>query len=95
MVIDMNDAVRNQGGPSQRAPSRRRQVVDEILIAFHFACDQDDLEVADQLLAILDFMRQHPLPAGHPERRADTQPLVSAHERLWHLRHPETSEAWD
>jgi hypothetical protein len=30
-----------------------------------------------------------------PERRADTQPLLAAHERLWHLRHPETREAWD
>jgi hypothetical protein len=95
VVIDMGDAVPNQALPPQRVPSRRRRVVDQILIAFHFACDEDDLEVADQLLAILDFMLYRPPSAGRPERRADTQPLLAAHERLWHLRHPETREAWD
>ena len=94
-MIDMGDAVPNQALPPQRVPSRRRRVVDQILIAFHFACDEDDLEVADQLLAILDFMLYRPPSAGRPERRADTQPLLAAHERLWHLRHPETREAWD
>jgi len=75
----MDGAVPNEGGPPQRVPSRRRRVADEILIAFHFACDQGDLEVADQLLAILEFMLQRPPPAGRPERRVDTGPLVAAH----------------
>ena len=48
VVIDMGDAVPNQALPPQRVPSRRRRVVDQILIAFHFACDEDNLEVADQ-----------------------------------------------
>jgi hypothetical protein len=58
---------------------------DKILVAFHHACDQSDIE--SELLHVLDFMTmRHPnLPTGR-ERRVQ-EGLVAAHERLWLLRH--------
>ncbi|CAH2599876.1 conserved protein of unknown function [Rhodovastum atsumiense] len=75
----------NTGG----APRYSRRLSDKILIAFHHACDQADLEVAEQLLHILENMltRRPFTPEGN--RRRSIESLVAAHERLWHLRHPE------
>ena len=50
---------------------RPRRVSDQLSIAFHLACDQNDLEVADRLLAILEFMLRRPPPAGQLERLVD------------------------
>ena len=91
-MSEMHDAVLEQVTRPQRRPNRRRRLSDMVLIAFHFACDQGDLETADQLLAVLEFMLRRPPPAGHPERRVNANPLVAAHERLWLLRHPEARE---
>ena len=67
----------------------KRRLSDDILVAFHQACDQDDIEVARRLLKVLEFMtRRRPAGPGGSERRAD-ESLVAAHERLWLLRHPE------
>jgi hypothetical protein len=76
--------------PTTRRYSRR--LSDKILIAFHHACDQGDFEVAEQLLRVLEMMlTRRPLtPDG--TRRRNMESLVAAHERLWHLRHPETRE---
>jgi hypothetical protein len=65
----------------------KRRLSDTILIAFHQACDQADIEVAWELLNLLEFMMtRHPnLPTG-AERRA-RESLVAAHERLWQIRH--------
>jgi hypothetical protein len=81
-------------GPHQEAtPRRHRRLSDHIMIAFHFACDQGELEVAQQLIAILEHMLHRAPPAGHPERRLNAQALVvAAHERLWSLRHPEARD---
>jgi hypothetical protein len=70
------------------APRYSRRLSDKILIAFHHACDQADFEVAEQLLHILEMMlTRRPLtPDG--TRRRNMESLVAAHERLWHLRHP-------
>ena len=70
------------------APRYSRRLSDKILIAFHQACDQGDLEVAEQLLHVLEMMvSRRPLnPDG--SRRKNMESLVAAHERLWHLRHP-------
>ncbi|MGH7041926.1 MAG: hypothetical protein ACREFY_07325 [Acetobacteraceae bacterium] len=70
------------------APRYSRRLSDKILIAFHQACDQGDLEVAEQLLHVLEMMlARRPLtPDG--SRRRNMESLVAAHERLWHLRHP-------
>ena len=70
------------------APKYSRRLSDKILIAFHHACDQNDLEVADQLLQIVEMLlMRRPL---HPDgsRRRNAESLVAAHERLWHLQHP-------
>jgi citrate lyase alpha subunit len=73
-------------------PRYSRRLSDKILIAFHHACDQGDFEVAEQLLHILEMMlTRRPLsPDGN--RRKNMESLVAAHERLWHLRHPEARE---
>ena len=69
-------------------PRYSRRLSDKILIAFHHACDQADFEVAEQLLHVLEMMlTRRPLtPDG--TRRRNMESLVAAHERLWHLRHP-------
>ncbi len=83
------DANREVASPSA-APRYSRRLSDKILIAFHHACDQGDFEVAEQLLHILEMMlTRRPLtPDG--TRRRNMESLVAAHERLWHLRHPDT-----
>jgi hypothetical protein len=71
-------------------PRSRRRLSDKVLIAFHQACDQHDLEVATRLLHVLEviLMSRRPLIPGGNRRRA-TEGLVAANERLWHLRHPD------
>jgi hypothetical protein len=88
----------SEGGTSSRddgakAPRYSRRLSDKILIAFHQACDQSDLEVAEQLLHVLEAMlsRRPVLPDGN--RRRSIESLVAAHERLWHLRHREADES--
>lgn len=74
------------------APRYSRRLSDKVLIAFHHACDQADFEVAEQLLHILEMMlTRRPLtPDG--TRRRNMESLVAAHERLWHLRHPNADD---
>jgi hypothetical protein len=81
------DHVRGETGPAG-PPRYSRRLSDKILIAFHHACDQADFEVAEQLLHVLEMMlTRRPLtPDG--TRRRNMESLVAAHERLWHLRHP-------
>ena len=86
-----NQAVREFGTDDVQvvaAPRYTRRLSDKILIAFHHACDQADFEVAEQLLSVLEMMlTRRPLtPDG--TRRRNMESLVAAHERLWHLRHP-------
>jgi hypothetical protein len=69
-------------------PARQlRRLSDKVVVAFHFACDQGELEVAWRLLQILETVIRRPPPNGQPERRNQMPILVAAHERLWHLRH--------
>ena len=78
-----------------KAPRQRRHLSDHILIAFHQACDERDLEVVERLLAMLAMViagRRHQPTA--PDRR-DKESLVAAYERLWALRHPDTAEGSD
>lgn len=84
------DAGRETG--TSGAPRYSRRLSDKILIAFHHACDQADFEVAEQLLHILEMMlTRRPLtPDG--TRRRNMESLIAAHERLWHLRHPNADE---
>jgi hypothetical protein len=76
-----------------------RQLPDKILVAVHQACDQGEYAVAADLLAVLEMLlcRDSRAPggglrrAGPPDaqRRRNMDGLVAAHERLWHLRHPQ------
>jgi hypothetical protein len=70
------------------SPARyTRRLSDHVLIAFHHACDQGDIEAARRLLDVLEFMvRRPPRVPGGRERRAK-ESLVAAHERLWHIQH--------
>ena len=87
-----DDTGRETGSGAGAAPRYSRRLSDKILIAFHHACDQADFEVAEQLLHILEMMlTRRPLtPDG--TRRRNMESLVAAHERLWHLRHPNAGE---
>jgi hypothetical protein len=83
--VDVNPLVNTTAKKKGRYP---RHVADHILIAFHQTCDQRDLEVAEQLLAVLarviaGSQRQPTAPDQH-----DKESLVAAYERLWDLRHP-------
>jgi hypothetical protein len=70
-----------------------RRLSDKILIAFHHSCDQDDYEIAERLLIILEHMLTRRSPNSDANRRKSIESLVAAHERLWHLRHPEQKYA--
>jgi len=66
-----------------------RRLSDKILVAFHQACDQGDLEVAEQLLYVLEMMLKCRLIGQDKRKDRDLNTLVAAHERLWQLRHPD------
>lgn len=77
----------DKAGAKPRRHARR--LSDHILVAFHQACDQGDLEVARLLLGVVELMVATPrLRQGVGDRRRETETLVAAHERLWDLRHP-------
>ncbi len=82
------DDLGREGGPAG-APRYTRRLSDKILIAFHHACDQSDFEIAEQLLRILEVLITRRPVAPDGNRRRSMESLVAAHERLWHLRHPD------
>lgn len=86
--------IRDQVGQHPGTPRYSRRLSDKILIAFHHACDQGDLEVAEQLLRVLEMMLTRRPRTLDGSRRRDMESLVAAHERLWHLRHPQTEPAF-
>jgi hypothetical protein len=92
-VMNRPETEQSVEGASPSTPRYSRRLSDKILIAFHHACDQADFEVAQHLLQVLEMMlTRRPLtPDG--TRRRNMESLVAAHERLWHLRHPESGEA--
>jgi hypothetical protein len=69
-----------------------RRLSDKILVAFHQACDQGDFEVAEQLLRVLEMMLTRRPISPDVNRRRNIETLVAAHERLWHLRHPDAGQ---
>ena len=79
------------GPVAQRTPGRRR-VADRVLAAVHAACDQGELDVAAELLTVLEALVTRGPPAADPQRRRNLEALAAAHERLWYLRHPGTGE---
>lgn len=88
--IEAEDGVIDAGGrPGSPQIRYSRRLSDKILIAFHHACDQDDYEIAQRLLHILELMLNRRPTTPDANRRKSIENLVAAHERLWHLRHPE------
>ena len=71
------------------APRSGRRLADRVLIAVHAACDQGELAVAEQLLRVLETFLTRPPQAAEGNRRRLMEAVVAAHERLWHLRHPD------
>ena len=86
-MSDSEDLPRDASG----APRYSRRLSDKILIAFHQACDQEDFEVAEQLLHVLEQMLKRRPTTSDSNRRKSMESLVAAHERLWYLRHPAES----
>ncbi|GLR67228.1 hypothetical protein GCM10010909_19090 [Acidocella aquatica] len=83
------DEIESQIKSGAAVPRYSRRLSDKILIAFHHACDQGDYEIAEQLLRILETMLTRRTVPPDANRRKTIESLVAAHERLWHLRHPE------
>jgi hypothetical protein len=88
-VTDTQDDQDISPKPTLGAPRYSRRLSDKILLAFHHACDQGDYEIAEQLLHILETMLTRRTVPPDANRRKSIESLVAAHERLWHLRHPE------
>ncbi len=88
-VTDTEDEPDISPKPAPGTPRYSRRLSDKILLAFHHACDQGDYEIAEQLLHILENMLTRRTVPPDANRRKSIESLVAAHERLWHLRHPE------
>ncbi len=73
-------------GTARRAPGPRR-LSDKLLVAFHHACDQGRLDVAAELLQIVETVVSRPREEGGRERRKAIEGVVAAYHRLWALRH--------
>jgi hypothetical protein len=78
---------------SHKATYSKSRLSDLILVAFHIACDQADVEVAWELLTSLELVAlRQPMLAGGAKRRVETG-LIAAHERLWQVRRQMPSRA--
>jgi hypothetical protein len=90
MVMDAVELPDPGTAPPQivRAEKRKRRVSDDIIHAFHFACDTKDLEIAEQLLAVLEKSLVSQADQPDSARKRNLAPLVAAYERLWSLRQP-------
>ena len=87
-TTDLDEAtIETRGAPV--LPRHTRRLPDKVLVAFHHACDTADLEAAEHLLRVLELMMSRRPAPGDGNRRRAMESLVAAHERLWHLRHPE------
>lgn len=84
-----DDSHESRGRPGATPVRYSRRLSDKILIAFHHACDQDDYEIAKQLLTILEMTLNRRPAVPDANRRKSIESLVAAHERLWHLRNPQ------
>ncbi len=71
-------------------PGYLRRLSDKILIAIHAACDQRELDVAAQLLKVLEMMFER--QRGPGDRRRNTESLVAAHIRIWQLRYTDPAD---
>jgi len=79
---------RDEDADSSAVRPGGRRLADRLLVAFHAACDQGELEAAAQLLQVLEALLRRRGAVTDAQRRRSLEALVAAHERLWHLRHP-------
>ena len=90
LMSDFDDSdVKSLDPAGGNAPRQGRRLSDKILVAFHHACDAQDLVGAEQLLKTLETMLTRRGVPSEQNRRKALESLVAAHERLWHLRHRE------
>lgn len=74
-------------GMSGAEPRQGNRLPERILAAAHKACDLGDLDVAAQLLSVLETVV--PKRGGvrpDPAQRRVMEGLIATHHRLWHLR---------
>ena len=69
-------------------PRHARRLSDKIFVAFHHACDTGELDVAEQLLIVLEELVKRPRTVKEGNLRRNMEGLTAAFERLWYLRHP-------
>lgn len=69
-----------------------RRLTDRILTAVHAACDHGELDVAVELLRIVEALATRRSQEPESSRRRLMEAVVAAHARLWHLRHPRRGE---
>jgi hypothetical protein len=81
-----NDVAAPRARKAYPAQRQRRQVSDDILVAFHFACDVKDLLIAQRLLQAFEALLQGRVNTPDFNRGRAVATLVAAHERLWNLR---------
>ena len=81
----------NFTGMAGSVPRQNRRLPERILIAAHQACDLGDLDVAAQLLSILETIVGQSRGPIDPVRRRVMESLIAAHQRMWHLRNANTT----
>ncbi len=85
MAILVTDALEIVKQPTHH----QSRLADKLVSIVHSACDNNDLEVARDLLKVLNkLMRKNAL--SDRDRRRVGVSIVTAHERLWSLRHGKT-----
>lgn len=86
--MPIEDDVQEPEKSAATPPRYSRRLSDKILVAFHHACDQQELDIAGELLNVLEMLLMQRGSAADLGRRRNMESLVAAHERLWALRHP-------
>ncbi len=70
---------------ASRTNNPGRRLSDAILRAFHQACDQKEIGIAETLLKAAEAAVERRRAQHLPDRR-DRESLVEAHQRLWHIK---------
>jgi hypothetical protein len=70
----------------------RRRLSDDLIIAFHAACDHDEVEIARHLIGVLECSMRQPTTVPEGEQSRVRRSLVAAYERLWDMQHREVDD---
>jgi uncharacterized membrane-anchored protein len=78
---------KTQASPSTaEALKYGRRLSDKILIAFHHACDAEDISTAEELLGTLGRLIARPVLTETYDRRKIAETQADANYRLWDLK---------